>query len=228
MGSNLGILPESSQVNEGHFTQLVSEMPAGMAYQWLSRLVIPRPIALVSSLSAEGQANLAPFSFFMLGGSNPPSVVFCPTLDITGNPKDTLRNIQDTEEFVINLVDRTMADGLNVTSFPYPPEIDEWPLAGFTRAASRLVRPERVAESKVQLECKLFEIVAHGTGPSSSAYVIGEVVAIHIDSSIMKDDLLHDFHPIARLGGRAYLDLNGGKVFEMTRPNERPAPSEDL
>jgi len=206
----------------------MSELPLGMAYQWLSRLVIPRPIALVSTISSDGRPNLAPFSFFMLGGSNPPSVAFCPTLDGRGRDKDTLRNVRQTEEFVVNLVHREMIEGVNVTAYAFPPGEDEWAHAGFHPVDSLQVGPKRVAESMVQLECQLHAITMHGDGPSASAYVIGEVLVCHIAPHVLDDEGLVEFAPVARLGGSAYLDLDGGKVFELERPKPPEPPSHDL
>ncbi len=211
-----------------HRTHLLSDLPAGVAYQWLSRLVVPRPIALVSTVGADGTPNLAPFSFFMLGGSNPASLAFCPTLDEAGREKDTLRNVRETGEFVVNLVHGAMAEGVNATAYAYPPDIDEWSYAGFHPVESQLVQPSRVAESFVNLECRVHTITMHGSGPSASAYVIGEVLACHLAESLVGDDGLLEFHPIARLGGRQYLDLDGGKVFELARPNGPGVASHDL
>ena len=134
-------------------------------HAWLTPLIAPRPIALVSTVSAAGVGNLAPFSFFAMGGQNPQSVAFCPVADRDGNPKDTLRNVLETGEFVINVVSRAMAERVNQASAPYPPEVDELEAVGFTRAASTVVRPWRVAESPAQLECRVFQVVPHGSGP---------------------------------------------------------------
>lgn len=188
------------------------EMSATESYRLLSNLVIPRPIALVSSISKLGIPNLAPFSFFVVGGTNPPSVVFSPVLGSKGE-KDTLVNIRETGEYVINLVHREMTDGMNQASRPLPADENEWDISGFVGLESSRVAPKRVASSRVQLECKLFQIVEHGDGMGSARYIIGEVVMIH------RDPELAQFHPISRLGDADYLDLEDGQTFQLDRPN---------
>ena len=191
-------------------THRLDEMPPGEAYALLTRVVQPRPIALVSTLSLAGVPNLAPFSFFMAGGSNPPSVCYSPTLNGEGEEKDSLRNVRETGEFVVNTVHRAMADGMNAASASLGPGESEWSLTGFTALASELVRPARVAESLAQLECRLFEVIAHGDGPTAARYVIGEVVRLHLDEAA--------FETIARLGGKDYLDTATGRTFALNRP----------
>ena len=192
-------------------TVVLAELAPVEAYSLLATLVVPRPIALVSSLAADGVANLAPFSFFMLGGANPPSLVISPTLSSKGIEKDTLRNIRETGEYVINLVHREIAVGMNEASAPLPPEESEWERAGLTPIPSAQVRPARVEESSVQFECRLFQIVEHGEGPNAARYIIGEVLVAHVAENVVP--------PVARLGGKGYLDLADGSTFELGRPN---------
>lgn len=210
----------------GHRSFLVSDLTAAQKYDLLSGLVVPRPIGFVSTLSAGGIANLAPFSYFMVGGIRPPSLMFCPVLDREGNPKDSLRNVEETGEFVVNLVTKEMAEGMNATSYAYPAEQGEWGASGFTPIESVVIKPPRVAESPVQFECRLFHALRHGDGPSASVYVVGEVLAAHVDPGLVDADgnLVGRFQPIARLGGKSYIDLACGKVFELARP-DRPAGS---
>ncbi len=191
---------------------------AARAYDLMSNLIVPRPIAFVSTISASGHANLAPFSYFMIGGPNPPSLAFCPTLGGGGTPKDTLRNLEETGEFVVNLVTRSMADGMNQTSAPYPHEFDEWEVSGFTQAASSHVRPARVAESPLSCECRVFQIVSHGEGAGASRHVIGEILAMHVDENLLRGDEIGRIEPIARLGGPDYIDLADGSRFALQRP----------
>lgn len=181
-------------------------------YNLISNLIIPRPIALVSSISKSGVENLAPFSFFMAGGANPPSVVFSPVVGPSGSEKDTLVNIRETGEYVINLVHKAIADGMNLTSKSIPPYESEWDISGFSSLDSLTVRPKRVAESMVQMECKLFSIVEHGAVEGSARYVIGEVLMIHQSANG------ESFAPIARLGGGSYLNVHNGEMFELSRP----------
>ena len=183
-------------------------------YNLLSNLIIPRPIALVSSISKSGVENLAPFSFFMAGGANPPSVVFSPVVGPNGSEKDTLVNIRETGEYVINLVHKTIANGMNLTSKSIPAEESEWDISGFSSLDSWMVRPKRVAQSMVQMECKLFSIVEHGAVEGSARYVIGEVLMIH---QLTNGE---SFAPIARLGGGSYLNVQNGETFELSRPEK--------
>ncbi len=193
-------------------------MAAGPVYDLLTALVVPRPIAFVSSLSQDGTRNLAPFSFFMVGGVTPPSLMVCPVLGREGAPKDTLRFIRETGEFVVNLVTRQMAEQMNQTSAYFPPEVDEWQVSGFTPLPSERIKPERVAESPAHFECLLHEIVMHGDESGSAAYVIAEILVAHISEEILEDGRVTGFQPISRLGGADYLDLACGKVFQLPRP----------
>lgn len=185
------------------------------AYALVTRLVVPRPIALVSTVSLSGQTNLAPFSYFMPGGSNPPSLAVCVSGSPSGGDKDTLANIIETRDFVVNLVDRPMLAGMNLASASLPPNESEWNLAGFESVPSVLVSPARVSISPVQFECSLYDVVRHGTGSGSSAYVIGEILAVHLRPDIAEGARID---PLARLGGREYLDLADGSRFEVARP----------
>ncbi|HJP84315.1 MAG TPA: flavin reductase family protein [Fimbriimonadaceae bacterium] len=194
-------------------------IPHAQAYDVLVSTIHPRPIAFVSTVSAEGHQNLSPFSFFMVGGSNPPSLAFSPSLGSRGE-KDTLRNMRETKEFVVNLVHRAMAEAMNSTSKYFPPEISEWEVAGLTPAPSLRVTPPRVAESQVQLECRLFEIAEHGHEPGSARYVIGEVLVAHLAPGIWNGESVEQdkVRPIARMGGPNYLDTEALEFFQMLRP----------
>jgi len=200
------------------------ELKRGELYQLLNRSIAPRPIAFVSSLDSAGVANLAPFSYFTAGGVNPPSLVFSVLYDRNAQPKDTLRNIRATREYTVNVVNREMAERMNLTSGDWPPEVDEFVQAGFTKEPSLLVTPSRVAESPVALECRLHLIVPHGDGPMSAHYVIGEVVAARVHGSCLDPDGLPDperIDPIGRMGKDSYVHATGAALFEMRRPDVR-------
>lgn len=184
----------------------------------MSNLIIPRPIAFVSTLSPDGLPNLAPFSYFNIGGINPPSLTICTVLGPQSQPKNTYSNIEATKEFVVNLVTREMADGMNQTSPNYPAEVNEWPLSGFESLPSELITPARVAESPVQLECRLHQTVRHGEGPGSSCYIIGEILLAHLNPEILANEQIIPVDLIARLGGPDYLDLATHSRFELPRP----------
>lgn len=185
---------------------------SSIGYTFLSETVVPRPIAFVSTENLLGQRNLAPFSFFMLGGSQPASLAFSTVLNSLGSEKDTLHNIRETGEFVVNGVHREMAAGMNRTSATVSPEISEWELAPFTPLDSHLVAPPRIAESLWQLECRVYTIVDHGLEPGSARYIIGEVLVAHRQIGAEIDAT------VARLGGRRYVDLASLEIFEMERP----------
>lgn len=191
--------------------------------RWLTPLIAPRPIAFVSSLSAAGVGNLAPFSFFAMGGGNPQSVAFCPIADRHGNPKDTLRNVRETGECVINIVSRAMAERVNLASGRYPPEVDEFDVTGFTRVASDVVRPPRVAESPASMECRVFQVVPHGAGPLHGTWVLAEVLVLHMADAVIAADGLPDtalVDPVARLGRNEWGEVTADRLFVLERPGQ--------
>ena len=187
----------------------------------LNRIVLPRPIAFVSSISASGIANLAPFSYFTLGGLNPPAAVFCPVNDREGKQKDTLRNIAETKEYVIHIVTEEIASAMNETAATVPPEVDEFELGGFTAVKSDLVVAPRALESPAAMEMRLLQIVSPGTGPMSGNFVIGEILRIHLNESILDDDghpSLEKLRVVGKLGGDGYTRVPESSVFDMPRP----------
>lgn len=197
-----------------------AELTPTVMYDLLTGTVQPRPIAFVSTISPEGVANLAPFSFFMVGGSNPPSLMVSPVLGPGGKKKDSLRNIEATGEFVVNALHRAMSEGMNQASYPFPSDQSEWAATGFTQAASQVVAPSRVAESLAQFECQLFQVVEHGCEAGAARYVIGEIVAVHVHPDLWNDGAFAagSFRPISRMGGPEYLDTANGEIFSLERP----------
>ncbi len=198
-----------------------SDLSKPDAYQILLNCVSPRPIAFVSSLSAEGRPNLAPFSFFMAGGANPPSVAFSPSYNRNGEPKDTLVNIRATGEFVINVVTYDIREKMNHASIEFPHGVSEWEEAGFTPAPTVKVGPARVAESVLAMECRLFQIVEHGGAALSANYVIGEVVYFHVSERLLDskgkiDPTQIDY--IGRMSGDWYSRANSDAMFALGRP----------
>ena len=196
--------------------QIAARERAGL----LTALVAPRPIAFVSTLSAAGVGNLAPYSFFMAGGYNPLSVAFSPVRPRNGAEKDTLRNVRETGEFVINVATFDLVARLNQASFDYPALVDEFDAASLTRVASTRVKPPRVAEAVASLECRLYQIVPHGTGPSSGTYVIGEVVHMHVSDTILTNGIPDNrkIEHIARLGANAFARVTPDTLFDLARP----------
>lgn len=191
------------------------------AYGLLVETIVPRPIAFVSTISSSGIRNLAPFSFFMLGGSNPPSLAYSPTLNRHGEAKDSLRNVVETGEFVVNTVHREIAEEMNRTSASLPATESEWDIAAFTPLTSDLVAPPRVAESLAQFECKLFQVVPHGNGPTSATYVIGEIVKAHFSAELFENGKIRpgSLNLIGRLGSPGYVDLEEIRAFDLERPS---------
>jgi flavin reductase (DIM6/NTAB) family NADH-FMN oxidoreductase RutF len=197
-----------------------TNLPAGEFYSLLTACVVPRPIAFVSSLSAAGVPNLAPFSFFNAGGASPPSVVFMPVTSGGNRNKDTLHNVRATGEYVIHIVPFALRERMNLTSADYAPEIDEFEAAGFTKAPSVRVKPWRAAECPIAMECRLHQIIEHGTGPYHANYVIGEVVYMQIAERVLSGDRVDaaKLDAIARLGGPNYTRVTRDSIFSLPRP----------
>jgi flavin reductase (DIM6/NTAB) family NADH-FMN oxidoreductase RutF len=202
-----------------------SELPHSEFYNLLISSVVPRPIAWVSTVSAAGQPNLAPFSFFNAVCADPPLLAFAPGLrrpkqaDAShGEPKDTLRNVRETREFVVNLVTYELAEAMNLTSGEYDASVNEFELAKLTPQPSKIVRPPRVGESPVSFECKLHQILDFSPAPTSGSLVIGRIVSIHIDDAHLKEGKLDrdSLDLIGRMGGIQYTRTT--KRFEMVRP----------
>jgi len=192
-------------------------------YKLLIGAIVPRPIAFVSTISSAGIRNLAPFSFFTAVSANPPVICFCPMRRGGPDPyKDTLRNIYETREFVVNVVSEEFAQKMNLSSGEYPPEADEFEISGLTPISSDLVKPPRVAESHVNMECKLYLVLEIGELPGSGNLVLGEVVRFHVDSQLFPDFRDHfkidpdKLRPIGRMGGSTYTRTTDR--FEMERP----------
>lgn len=188
-------------------------------YKLLIGAIVPRPIAFVSTLSPDGIPNLAPFSFFTAVSANPPVICFCPMRRRGPLPhKDTLHNITRTREFVVNVVSEEFAEQMNITSGEYPPEVNEFEAAGLTALASDLVKPPRVKESHVQMECKLYLLIEVGGGDGSGNLVLGEVVRFHIEDQYFDDFRIDPgkLRPIGRMGGTTYTRTTDR--FDMTRP----------
>ena len=170
--------------------------------------IIPRPIAFVSTKSKDGILNLAPFSYFNGVCSNPPSVMFAPSRrGYDGLTKDTLNNIQNTKEFVINIVSEEIADQMVACSTDYDNEVDEFEVSGLTPIDCVKVNPPRVKESKISFECELNSIVEIGKAEAGAGFiVIGTIVMFHIDDTVYKDGHinLNTLNPIGRLAGNSY------------------------
>jgi flavin reductase (DIM6/NTAB) family NADH-FMN oxidoreductase RutF len=191
----------------------------GLRHDPFNAIVGPRPIGWISSISARGEINLAPYSFFNAFNYVPPLIGFS-----SMGRKDTVTNAEATGEFTWNLATRALANQMNLTSTPAPPQIDEFDVAGLTRVPSRLVKPPRVLESPVNFECKVSQIIqlqgANGV-KADSWLVLGEVVAVHIDKTLIADGIYQTAMagPILRAGRAGdYFEISQDTAFEMRRP----------
>ena len=188
-------------------------------YKLMVGVIVPRPIAFVSTISADSIRNLAPFSFFTAISANPPVICFSPTIrGSDGTRKDTLRTIEAVKEFVVNVVSEEFAAGMNIASTEFPPEVDEFEASGLTPVPSDLVKPPRVQESHINMECRLLQIVHVSSKPLGGSIVLGEILRFHIDDALIDDYKIDPdkLHPIGRMGGPTYTRTTDR--FDMTRP----------
>lgn len=194
----------------------------GNFYRVLTGVVVPRPIAFVSTISPDGVNNLAPYSFFNAVASSPPTIVFSSSRRAGSKSKDTLDNVEATGEFVVNIVSDDIAEAMNRTAAEFPADVSEFDVAGLTPAASDIVRAPRVAESPVNMECRLQQVVNLGEGDHQHGLVIGEVVLLHIRDDIIDGHRVnhHLLKPTGRLAGSMY--CHTADVFEMVRPVYQP------
>jgi flavin reductase (DIM6/NTAB) family NADH-FMN oxidoreductase RutF len=206
-----------------------ADSQARQVYKLMTGIIVPRPVALVSTLDRNGVPNLAPFSFFTGVGSNPPTVLFCPVVrsaavggaGTDGLPdlrKDTLRNVEETGEFVINVVSEAISDAANATAAEVPPDVDEFVLSGLTPRASEVVRPARVAESPAQMECKLLQVIYTSRQPGAGVIVLGEIVRFHVLESLV-DDFRVDpdgLDAVGRMAGNTWVRTRDR--IELVRP----------
>lgn len=189
------------------------------AYKLLIGSVLPRPIAFVSTVDQDGCNNLAPFSFFTGICARPMMICFAPMIRGTdGKKKDTLTNIEATKQFVINIVGESIAGQMNDCAIEYPPEVDEFAQTGLTAIPSHCVKPPRVQECDVQLECVLHQIITLGELPGAGSLVIGQVVCVHVQDELYEDGRINSekLRPIGRMAGQTYTRAVSD-MFELKR-----------
>ncbi|MBS1653166.1 MAG: flavin reductase family protein [Bacteroidetes bacterium] len=190
--------------------------------KYLQNAVAPRPICFASTVDANGNPNLAPFSFFNVFSSNPPILVFSPAYSgRTGAAKDTLLNVKEVPECVINVVNYSMVHQTSLASSPFPKGINEFEKTGFTPIASDIIKPLRVAESPVQMECKVNQIIELGTQGGAGNLIICEVLKIHISKSVLNEQQHIDTKKIdlvSRMGDNWYCRAAGESLFEVQKP----------
>ncbi len=196
--------------------------PAGLDGKAIHELMVgcvaPRPIAFVSTIGEDGVYNVAPFSFFTLMSMHPTVVGFAIGRRRGGSKKDTLVNIEFSRDYVINVVAESIAPAMNQASGDYPSYVDEFRETGLTPVASDLVKPPRVAESPIQLECRLMQIMEFGASPRIHNFIVGEVLVVHVQDDLIVDGVIKSdrLKAVGRLGEDFYCRTRD--LFEMKRP----------
>ena len=199
-----------------------SEMPVSGVQNILQAAVGPRPIAFASTINAAGEVNLSPFSFFNVFSANPPILIFSPARRVRDNTtKHTLENVLDVSEVVINVVNYDMVQQMSLSSTEYKKGVNEFEKAGFTAIPSETIKPPRVAESPVQFECEVQQVIALGDQGGAGNLVICLVKRIHVNETILNQNNQIDQHKIdlvSRLGGNWYCRASGDSLFEVEKP----------
>lgn len=201
------------------------EEKTALVHAMLLGAVAPRPIAFASTIDQEGNQNLSPFSFFNVFSAKPPIVVFSPARRVRDNTtKHTLENIHDLKEVVINVVNYDIVQQASLSSVEYPKGVSEFVKAGLTPIESVMVKPFRVKESPVQMECKVIDVIELGENAGAGNLVICEVLLMHIDENVLTEDYKIDPNKIdlvARMGGDYYCRASGNALFEVEKPNTK-------
>ncbi|WP_293444307.1 flavin reductase family protein [Persephonella sp.] len=188
-------------------------------YKIMTSVIVPRPIAWISTVSTDGINNLAPFSYFAGISSDPPLIAVSIGSKSPGEKKDTWKNIEETGEFVINMVTKELLQQMNITSLPFEKEVDEFEKAGLTPAPSLSVKPPRVKESPVNIECRRYQIIEIG----KMGLILGEILTVHIRDDILNEKGYADttkLEIIGRLGGANYCLITAENTFELKRPDK--------
>jgi flavin reductase (DIM6/NTAB) family NADH-FMN oxidoreductase RutF len=199
------------------------EVSVAVLHGYLQSSIAPRPIAFASTIDKDGNVNLSPFSFFNVFGTNPPTLIFSPNRRVRdGSQKHTLENVLEHDEVVINMVDFAMVEQMSLASCEYEKGINEFVKSGFTEAASVLVKPPRVLESKAAFECKVKQVIQMSEEGGSPNLVICEVVLAHFSEDILDENGKIDQTKtdwVARLGGDWYVRASGNALFEVAKPS---------
>lgn len=196
--------------------------PTATVHSQLLAAVAPRPIAFASTIDKNGNVNLSPYSFFNVFSAKPPIAIFSPARRVRDNTiKHTLENVYETKEVVINIVNYPMVQQMSLSSTEYPKGVNEFVKAGFTELPSEMVKPPRVKEAPVQLECKVKEVIELGQEAGAGNLIICEIVLIHISEDVLGENGLIDQHKIdlvARMGYNWYCRASGDSLFEVPKP----------
>jgi flavin reductase (DIM6/NTAB) family NADH-FMN oxidoreductase RutF len=197
------------------------EISLGRLQQYLTALVAPRPIAFASTIDKSGNNNLSPFSFFNIFSNNPPMIVFSPARRVRDNTtKHSYQNVLEVPEVVINMVNYEMVQQASLASTEYPKGVDEFVKSGFTAIDSMLIKPKRVKESPVQLECKVKNVFELGSEGGAGILVMAEIVMIHVSDDVMIGDKISQdlLRLVGRLGENWYCKAYGDALFEIEKP----------
>lgn len=211
-----------NDMNQPYLTFDPKEIPVPKFHHLMLGAIAPRPIALASTIDRDGRPNLSPFSFYNAFGANPPVVIFSPSRRGRDNTtKDTYENIKEVPEVVINAVTWPIVKQVNEASAEFPRGVSEFGMSGLTPVPSDLVRPFRVKESPVQMECKVLQVIETGLGPAAGNLVICEILRIHVDPSVL--DAKGRIDPqkidlVGRMGGDWYVRASGDGLFELPKP----------
>lgn len=201
------------------------DLPIPQVHAYLLGGVAPRPIALVSTLTSDGQRNLSPFSFFNAFGANPPTVAFSPARrGRDASLKDTYRNLVETKECTIQAVTYAILHQVNLASAEWPSDVDEFEKSGLTPIPSDIVKPPRVRESPFQMECRLTQMVHLGEDKASGNLAICEVVKFHISEDLLEGNIIQPdrIEHVARNGGAWWTHVTANNVFQLPKPAQAP------
>ena len=190
-------------------------------YKLMVGSITPRPIALVSSISKAGVFNLAPYSFFTGVSANPPAIGFSPLITGRDKIRDSRNNIEETKEFAVNIVSESLVEQMNVASSDVPPEVDEFALSQLTPAHANIVSCPLVKESRINMECRLIEIVEVSNKLLGGAFILGEIVCFHIDDEVVENFRIDPdtLDTVGRMGGSSYTRTRDR--FELVRPDSK-------
>lgn len=202
-----------------------NQIPSQHLHRLLLGAIAPRPIALASTIDKEGNPNLSPFSCFNVFGINPTTLIFSPSRRGKNNTlKDTFLNVKEVPEVVINVVTFDMVQQASLASTEYPRETNEFIKAGLTQIPSVKIKPFRVKESPVQIECKVRQVIETGSGGGAANLIVCEVLLMHLNESIFDENGLIDpdkINLVGRMGGNYYVKASGSAIFTVPKPNDK-------
>ena len=208
------------------FTINPKDIKTHLVHSYMLSAIAPRPIAFAATVDKEGNVNLSPFSFFNAFGSNPPLVVFSPSRRVRDNTtKHTLENVLEVPEASINVVNYAMVQQASLASSEYPRGVNEFVKAGFTEEPSVLIKPPRVKESPVQMECKVVDVIKTGTEGGAANLIVCHILLMHISEDVLTPDKKIDQNKIdlvARMGFDWYCRASGNALFEVPKPQHEP------